>query len=316
MPLALKTYPDHRYIGYDRDSDPISAYNRKPISGKLNFGIELEIGIDEESHASVEVWNRVGPNAVCKRDGSVDDGIEIVSAPLLFGAAKKFLADLLSKSFEDAGFETHHSTEYGMHVHVSADVISKKAIERVADFMCNPKHKKFMTLIAGRCTNGGSYNTLTGGWFTRAGTVKAFEEPRYKRLAAQARAEIIRYNTYYQANGYSSRVQDVDEYVAKYVRDAKVDYEHQVSTLSHKSTGGLRLNTYHGTHEFRLFCTTFDVQVAQRNIEFCEAVIRFARTRRALTVESFTQFVSVHNTRYALLAQLIAPTVASRAVAA
>lgn len=88
---------------------------------KLHMGVELEI--DEggmiDCHAR-KVWKKLGKyNAVMKKDGSLDDGFEIISAPATYEAHKNEIrwCEAMDTAIE-LGYRSHDSSTSGLHVHV------------------------------------------------------------------------------------------------------------------------------------------------------------------------------------------------------
>ena len=88
------------------------------------MGVELEIdgaGEDRE-HAEtlLRIANANGERMYIKHDGSLDDGLELVTHPLsLVEHRQRFPWDALCKKAAALGYLSHRATTCGLHIHVS-----------------------------------------------------------------------------------------------------------------------------------------------------------------------------------------------------
>ncbi|HCQ5967527.1 TPA: amidoligase family protein [Clostridioides difficile] len=93
---------------------------------KLYLGIELEIdkgGKNEENAKFIQ--NFLGEkNCYIVKDGSLEDGLEIVTHPCTLQYHKKLAYKDLFKRLEEKGYKSHDTKTCGYHVHVNRDFFS------------------------------------------------------------------------------------------------------------------------------------------------------------------------------------------------
>jgi hypothetical protein len=143
----------------------IKNYSYKPTPlffgdyNKLNYGVELETEQNPYDFASELTNNEKVKNHIyCKRDGSLDNGVEIVSHP----ADKNSLLDIYKTVMEiglNNGVVSWNNSNCGLHIHISREHISKFAktdnkqlIESVITYAFG-KFQNLWEKIAGRKGN-------------------------------------------------------------------------------------------------------------------------------------------------------------------
>lgn len=124
------------------------------------FGVELEYEVGEATNKRMEgnprghriqVAERLEPTfsefAICKHDGSMDNGIEIVSIPMSLDAHKEQW-----KPFFDVAKENSLlvKTNCAMHVHVSREYLTPLHIGQMLAFIHNKANAGLIKAIAGR----------------------------------------------------------------------------------------------------------------------------------------------------------------------
>ncbi len=124
--------------GYDLCADcnekhikNIHEYSYKPVpilygEGKRFLGVELEIdhaGRDEENAEELlNIANRHADHMYIKTDGSLDDGMELVTHPMtLEYHLDNFDWDEICDCAVHMGYRSHQTSTCGLHVHVSRD---------------------------------------------------------------------------------------------------------------------------------------------------------------------------------------------------
>lgn len=85
--------------------------------------------------------------AFMKRDGSLDQGIELVSVPMTMDAHQESWEEVLSLA-KNNGLECKQNC--GMHVHASKEVLSPLQIGKIVYFMHNANNRGFLNHMAGR----------------------------------------------------------------------------------------------------------------------------------------------------------------------
>ena len=148
---------DDAYYGDDYEDDPLCYechthvrrskiiedyyYKPEPLfrgDGTRYFGVELEIdgaGEDDTSAREVmEIANGNGlENLYCKHDGSLDDGFEMVTHPMMLEYHMKEMpwAKVLQKAII-LGYTSHQTSTCGLHVHINRDAFGDTEEEQDA----------------------------------------------------------------------------------------------------------------------------------------------------------------------------------------
>ena len=144
-----RPYCSQCYAALDKDQS-IHHYYYKPKAvfhgeGPRFFGVELEIdGAGERTSnalALLNIANRNGDCAYIKHDGSLDDGLEIVTHPMsLEYHLRKMPWEALCCKAVSLGYLSHRTSTCGLHVHVSrsafgeTEAAQEAAIARVLYF--------------------------------------------------------------------------------------------------------------------------------------------------------------------------------------
>lgn len=133
------------------DTRAIHSYNYKPEpifcgDGPRYFGVELEIDgageRDENARALLDVANHLSDNIYIKRDGSLNEGLEIVTEPMSldYHLTSMPWLDVCEKAIT-LGYRSHQTGTCGLHIHVSRKAFGKTreaqdiAIARVLYFV-------------------------------------------------------------------------------------------------------------------------------------------------------------------------------------
>lgn len=182
LDCAPRGYNIHSYNANVEDMLEFKATKVK--DNPLYFGIELEYESAQKMRKTrIYTGNKLNNHALMKHDGSLRDGVEIVSCPAEFDIHKP-----LYKSFlDDLPDNITVSSRTGMHVHVSRKALSPLQEGRIIDFMNRDDNQNFIRKIAMRPAN--SYQRSHGHTFRHAlQTRKAFNDgesayyPKYANL--------------------------------------------------------------------------------------------------------------------------------------
>lgn len=113
-----------------RKNASIHEYGYKPTpvfygdSGRY-FGVELEIdgaGKDDDyADEILDIANESDEHIYIKSDGSLDDGMEIVSHPMTLDFHKNFCWEDVMNYAVRLGYRSHQTNTCGLHVHVNRD---------------------------------------------------------------------------------------------------------------------------------------------------------------------------------------------------
>lgn len=111
--------------GYDA-GDYIHGYSHKPCypnyGSERRFGLEIEL---EGGSRAAKPLSKALPQIYCKRDGSINDGFEVVTHPLLFEEALH-VGHEIGRLAKDNNMRGDNGT-CGIHVHISRGGIKKQA---------------------------------------------------------------------------------------------------------------------------------------------------------------------------------------------
>lgn len=148
----------------DEDSSNILNYSANPLDylnffgkpkDRLFMGVELEVEADNNHEAGEKAgdWKYAARDwLICKHDGSLDHGFEIVTAPSdLPTHAEKWTRLLGNKSLK-AGLTSWKTDTCGMHVHLSRNAISPLTLGKLLVFINSEKTRDKVVTIAGRDT--------------------------------------------------------------------------------------------------------------------------------------------------------------------
>lgn len=122
----------------DRDSS-IHEYNYKPepiFYGDSNryFGIELEIdGAGKDDDYAEEILNIANEDSTyiyIKSDGSLDDGMELVSHPMALDYHKEYCWPDIMRKAVSLGYRSHQTSTCGLHIHINRTAFSDNREEQ------------------------------------------------------------------------------------------------------------------------------------------------------------------------------------------
>lgn len=124
------------------------GYKPEPIFyGDSNryFGVELEIDgagkNDDYAEETLDIANEDDEHIYIKSDGSLDDGIEIVTYPMTLEYHKDFCWEKIMCHAVFFGYRSHQTSTCGLHIHVNRDSLGfdreeqDKVISRILYFV-------------------------------------------------------------------------------------------------------------------------------------------------------------------------------------
>lgn len=175
---------------HEYSTDVLRVLGARPPTGKLAFGIELEVEVasarDNADKTCCDHWEQVSQNgdlsrdAIAKSDSSLDAGYEIVSRPLLYGEAKKYIVELSLALDNVGGVKSGDTKTCGMHIHASKSALSPMQIEKMMCFLAKPEHQFFIQTIAQRDPEKWAATSVEG---VKMGCArKCFSSKRYVAL--------------------------------------------------------------------------------------------------------------------------------------
>ncbi|MBP5361621.1 MAG: amidoligase family protein [Ruminococcus sp.] len=106
------------------------GYKPDPIfygNGKRFFGVELEIDgagkDDDNAKELLEIANEDDDHIYIKSDGSLDDGMELVTHPMSLDYHKNYQWDEIMKKAISLGYRSHQTSTCGLHIHINRDCL-------------------------------------------------------------------------------------------------------------------------------------------------------------------------------------------------
>jgi hypothetical protein len=127
------------------------------VSGALVFGVELEIEPvrgSSQGQLVEALGGRTGEQFILKEDGSLVDGVEIVTVPLtLENHLMRFNWQELLPSVLSIGMSGAGTENCGMHVHINKAALSPLQIGKMLVFLNSPAMRSRITTIAQRESN-------------------------------------------------------------------------------------------------------------------------------------------------------------------
>jgi hypothetical protein len=137
----LRSYDDDYYCEncYNNLTNRIiKNYSYKPIPifyGKekeLFLGIELEVDRNDcEDDHSYYLEKLTRDEIYFKRDGSLDNGFEIVTHPVTYSYIKEHNVFDLLDALRENGYSSHNTSTCGMHIHISKKDISSLTLYKI-----------------------------------------------------------------------------------------------------------------------------------------------------------------------------------------
>lgn len=126
------------------------------------LGVELEVEIRDENldraTKALELNGlindgEVGKRVFFERDGSLTNGIEIISQPMSLPMHHDLWQWLNNRSAV-AGLRSHMTSTCGLHVHVNRDALSQLQVARIVTFINDPSNEDLIRAIARRYAEG------------------------------------------------------------------------------------------------------------------------------------------------------------------
>lgn len=119
---------------YSYKPEPKFFGKYEPSDNTRFFGVELEIdgaGKDDDYAGEIlEIANADEQHIYIKSDGSLDDGMELVSHPHTLEAHKEYnWSDVMKKAIS-LGYRSHQTSTCGLHIHVNRDSLADSREEQ------------------------------------------------------------------------------------------------------------------------------------------------------------------------------------------
>lgn len=124
---------------YNRHNKFIKNYSYKPSpifygEGKRFFGVELEIDdggySQDNAETLLDIGNEDDEHIYIKSDGSLDEGMEIVSHPMTLEYHKDYCWSEIMKKAVSMDYRSHQTSTCGLHVHVNRNSLGSTIEEQ------------------------------------------------------------------------------------------------------------------------------------------------------------------------------------------
>jgi hypothetical protein len=149
-PQCVERAPDLLIKSYGTKAERAFPKLGKSLD-KVYFGVEQEFESTNYGLDTLIVHNLIKSYAILKRDSSINQGFEVVSAPATLDVHQtiwdEFFAQLPA-TVDVVNIKGENTC--GMHVHVSRVRMTDLQIGKILKFTHNPANKDFITMIAGR----------------------------------------------------------------------------------------------------------------------------------------------------------------------
>lgn len=173
-------YCDDCYEDHDDDDDDeiIREYHHNPAikyfpaikDGEKfkGFGIELEVSGDNAnpdcypSELAERLSDVFGDHAYYMHDGSIGEGVEIITQPHTMDEFLKLPWQDILKQIRDHGYRSHDAKCCGLHMHISRAAMTKEGIARIIYFY--EHYINDIVKVSRRTRDGMSQWASTYGW--------------------------------------------------------------------------------------------------------------------------------------------------------
>lgn len=136
--------------GYDYDvTEQLSPIRHGNETRLLATEIEVERRNDCSEDIAEDVGRTMRGFALCKHDGSLNNGFEIVTAPATITALKEGWNKFCEANYSDQ-LSSWHTSTCGMHIHVDRKSLTPLEIGKLLVFVNGRCNSQFMEAIAGR----------------------------------------------------------------------------------------------------------------------------------------------------------------------
>ena len=130
--------------------------HEKHCKSLVYYGIELEV--ERRKNCPYDIPKHIQNNvldgfALCKSDGSLENGFEITTAPMTFGM-QKHAWEYFFKDKQCMDYLKGWSTDTaGLHIHISRSALYPSEIGKILVFINHNDNNKFINEIAGRSSD-------------------------------------------------------------------------------------------------------------------------------------------------------------------
>ena len=119
---CIDEHHQHRLQSYSYKPAPVFHHRSSEDEHELYMGVELEVDKGDDADVLVEELDEIGMPIYMKHDGSLDDGVEIVTHPCTLGY---HMYDMrwaeIARRCRNNGYKSHDAETCGLHIHVGRE---------------------------------------------------------------------------------------------------------------------------------------------------------------------------------------------------
>ena len=265
--LRRYDFPIHHHL-----PKAMLKHEEKTSDDNLYFGLELEVGYTQNCprnkiHKLIEEDYLKGI-AICKRDGSVNNGFEINTVPMTFDYIKA--TDLFFEFYKKTNthLRSYKMSNTGIHVHISRKNISVLDQGKILEFVNSRINRDYIIALSGRNPN------------------------TYCELNNRLKMKSILFDKNAIKNKTDGRLFKQPQTDDEYFQHDKISDKYQAVNMRHPHT-----------IEFRIFKGNTKPQAISRYIEFCHALRFFVKetSNDSINFNSFIDYVFNHKSTYPFL---------------
>lgn len=180
--------PTNALLAYNANPFDSFTWDTRNRPNALVFGIELEmepVRSSNQTNLIEALGGNVGKQFILKSDGSLTDGVELVTMPFTMSQHLDNTGvpwNALLEAVKAIGMSGRNTNNCGMHIHINKKALSALTIGKMLVFLNSPHLEPLITLIAQRGNNS----------YTRRGNKKLTDgtrssENRYDMLNVSVR---------------------------------------------------------------------------------------------------------------------------------
>lgn len=217
-------------------ADQCLMLNNQP----LYLGLELEIEADDDDNLG-ELLDFIPNWMMAKEDSSLDDnlGLELVTKPLGLQDQRINWASFISTVRRTSNAPDDN---YGLHVHISKNCMSKVEQARIVKFVCNQSHRDFMVKLSrrGHVNNLARWcsieeNNITTDYFFsyRCPNKNVKSNTKYKAVNTST-DDTLEFRLFASTTNYIKIMEALEfcQSIAHYVVDTRKEVVHSIISLT------------------------------------------------------------------------------------
>lgn len=159
--LSQYTPPSDGLTLYPHTACVLRELNEPRPDRELVFGVELEMECSSVRRTLSSLGGARGPDYICKGDGSLNHGLELVTLPFSLDHHKQAFgwADYTRKCI-DSGAKSGSTETCGLHIHANKAALTALQLGKMLVFLNSDNNARFIDTIAQRRPNDYAQRTV------------------------------------------------------------------------------------------------------------------------------------------------------------